>query len=447
MVDDLSSLCAEAATCVKSFSVSTRVRVISHYDADGCTAASIVTQALHREGYRVHTTLMRNPFTQGLQRVKEENNELVIFTDMGSGQLSFIKEFPGKALIIDHHQAPSQETGDRVLQINANLCGINGNYEACGASLSYTFALALNKENKDLSALALVGMTGDKQYIGGIHGYNQTIVQEALDHQVVTENIGMKLPGSTLSDALYYSIDPYFSGLSGNTEAIKDFLQRLHLTEKSTIEDLSQENLRELHSTLLLLLLEKGCEENILDTVIRKRYWAPAFRMEAERFADLLDACGKGGHRGLALRLCLGDTSAYEEALTVEHEYKQTILQELLRLEHEGPREMNTFRYFYSTDSSLGGVIGGIAANFLFDREKPLISLVRKDDELHVSCRGNQYLVSHGLDLGRAMRESAEQLGGQGGGHQIASGATIVADKEEEFLRLVDHVLSKQLEG
>ena len=168
--------------------------------------------------------------------------------------------------------------------------------------------------------------------------------------------------------------------------------------------------------------------------------------MEAERFADLLDACGKGGHRGLALQLCLGDPTAYEEALKIEHEYKQTILSELLRLEQEGPREMGTFRYFYSTESSLGGVIGGIAANFLFDREKPLLSLVRKDDELHVSCRGNQYLVAQGLDLGRAMRESAEQLGGHGGGHQIASGATIAAEKEKEFLALVDQLLSTQLE-
>jgi single-stranded-DNA-specific exonuclease len=447
MVDNLSSLCTEAATLVRSFSPSTRMRIISHYDADGCTAACIVTQALRREGYDVHTTLMRNPFTQGLQRVKEENNELVLFTDMGSGQLSLIKEFPGKAIIIDHHQAPSQDTGERVLQINANLCGINGNYEACGASLSYAFAMALNKENKDLSALALVGITGDKQYIGGIRGYNQTVVQEALDHEVVTKSMGMKLSGSTLHEALYTSIDPYFSGLSGNKDAVQDLLKNLQLPEDSTIESLSEDQIRELHSTLMLLLLQKGCEENILDTVIRERYALAAFQMESERFADLIDACSKGGHRGLALRLCLGDTAAYEEALKVQSEYKHIILQELLRLEHEGSSAMKNFRYFYSTDSSLGGVIGGIAVNFLFDREKPLLSLVRKNNELHVSCRGNQYLVARGLDLGRAMRESAEQLGGHGGGHQIASGATIAIEKEKEFLRLVDQLLSIQLEG
>ena len=32
----------------------------------------------------------------------------------------------------------------------------------------------------------------------------------------------------------------------------------------------------------------------------------------------------------------------------------------------------NSFRYFYSTDSSIGGVIGGIATNFMLDNSKPL---------------------------------------------------------------------------
>ena len=77
----------------------------------------------------------------------------------------------------------------------------------------------------------------------------------------------------------------------------------------------------------------------------------------------------------------------------------------------------------------------------------PLISIVRKNDELHVSCRGNQYLVKKGLDLGFAMKKAAEKLGGHGGGHKIASGATINSDKEEEFLDIVDSIIYKHLKG
>ena len=101
--------------------------------------------------------------------------------------------------------------------------------------------------------------------------------------------------------------------------------------------------------------------------------------------------------------------------------------------------------FFYPALST--PVIGGIATNFIFDKEKPLLSIVKKDDEIHVSCRGNQYLVSKGLDLGLAMNETAKKLDGQGGGHKIAAGATIISEKEEEFLDMVDTIITKQLKG
>ena len=161
----------------------------------------------------------------------------------------------------------------------------------------------------------------------------------------------------------------------------------------------------------------------------------------------MLDACGKGGNRGLGLEVCLNNKEALDEATQLEKEYKQKILDELIQLEKQGTIEKKSIRFFYSKDSSLGGVIGGIATNYILDREKPLFSLVRKDDELHVSCRGNQYLVGRGLDLGFAMKEAAARLNGHGGGHKIASGATIDSDKEEEFLDIVDAMIIKQLKG
>ena len=93
----------------------------------------------------------------------------------------------------------------------------------------------------------------------------------------------------------------------------------------------------------------------------------------------------------------------------------------------------------------MGGVICGIATNFMLDNKKPLISIVRNKDEIHVSCRGNQHLVKNGLDLGAAMKEVAKKLDGHGGGHAIASGATIALSKEKEFLKIVDDLITKQI--
>ena len=102
-----------------------------------------------------------------------------------------------------------------------------------------------------------------------------------------------------------------------------------------------------------------------------------------------------------------------------------------------------------SDNSSLGGVIAGIAMNYVLDEKKPLFSLTRKetDDEVHISCRGNQQLVKQGLDLGVAMKTVAGELGGFGGGHKIAAGATIAFGKEKEFLEQVDRLLVQQMQG
>ena len=96
MTDNLLELSNKAAKIILSLPKTTKFRIISHYDADGITAAAIISMALKREGYDFHVSLMRNPFTQGLERVKKEENEIIIFSDMGSGQIETIeqKTFP-----------------------------------------------------------------------------------------------------------------------------------------------------------------------------------------------------------------------------------------------------------------------------------------------------------------------------------------------------------------
>ena len=47
---------------------------------------------------------MRNPFDKGLERVSKEKNDLIIFCDMGSGQIDTIEKMNCKSIIVDHHQ-------------------------------------------------------------------------------------------------------------------------------------------------------------------------------------------------------------------------------------------------------------------------------------------------------------------------------------------------------
>ena len=434
-----------AAEWIHTYAKQKRVRIISHYDADGITAATIIAKTVQRAGYDFQASLMRNPFTEGLKRVIKEKNDLIIFTDMGSGQLPLIEQMNTHCILIDHHQLIKEETQDNILQLNTYLFGINGNYEASGASLSYAVALALDEQNTDLAVYAIAGITGDKQYIGGFSGYNKELVDTIVKQNILEEKTSVKLNGETIQEALYYAVDPYYKGLSGRQEQISSFLKRLAINPETPIQSISFEEQQKIHSGLVSLLLRNGCEANIIDTVIRPRYFSKQIWGECEQFADLLDCCGKGGHRDVGFALCMGDAEAYKEARSYELEYKQELLDELLKLEKNGAKETDSIRYFYTDQSSLGGVIGGIAVNYLFDREKPLFSIVKKPDELHVSCRGNKYLVRNGLDLGSAMENIAKKLNGHGGGHQVAAGATLPQDKENEFISLLDSIIINQL--
>jgi single-stranded-DNA-specific exonuclease len=447
MTEDITQACQDAAVLLRSVPKTKKVRIVSHYDADGIAAAGVLCTAVYRAGYAFQASLMRNPFTKGFDRLKTEQNEMILFSDMGSGQIEIIESLGCKAIILDHHQYLTGKTSQNIRQINANLFGADGNYDVSGATLSYLFATALSPANEDLAALALAGATGDKQFIGGVRGLNKTILENALSKGFLTEQTSIKLCGDNIADALYYTVDPYYPGLSGKKEAVESVLDRFDITPTTTLQDLSPESMATIQSYLLFLLIKAGCQPNILEMTIRKRYLSSQ-GWELERFADLLDACGKNGHRSLGLSLCLGDGSIWKEALQVEKDYKQKLLDGLIGLE-QGLQETAGMRYFYSDNSSLGGVVAGIAMNYVLDERKPLFSLTRNEpeNEIHISCRGNQQLVKNGLDLGAAMKTVAGRLGGFGGGHKIAAGATIAFDKEQEFLQQVDDLLVSQMKG
>jgi len=348
--------------------------------------------------------------------------------------------------MIEENNKESEVKKD-VVQINANLCGIDGNYEASGSTICLAFAKALDENNQKLAPLALAGAIGDKQHIGGIRGYNKKILDDALKNNQLKQYISIKLHGDSIYDALYHSVDPYYVGLSGDKKEIESLLSKLKIDKNTRVNEIDKDKKMRLQSYLLFNLIKAGCQKNILDIAIRNRFWSEQLGCELERFADLLDACGKHNHRSLGLAICLGNKDSYKEAEEVEKKFKQKILNGLKTLENNTAHEMKAIRYFYSDDSSLGGVIGGIAANYIYDEKKPLFSLARKEDEkeIHVSCRGNQQLVRKGLDLGFAMKKVATDLNGHGGGHKIASGATIDIQKEKEFLDKTDEIINTQI--
>jgi RecJ-like exonuclease len=80
------------------------------------------------------------------------------------------------------------------------------------------------------------------------------------------------------------------------------------------------------------------------------------------------------------------------------------------------------------------------------DNSLPLMGFAYTENgDVKVSARATQVLIDKGLNLSSALKQAAKELGGAGGGHDIAAGATIPKGKEEEFLEIVEKEIKNQL--
>src|SRR5256886_13888257 len=145
-----------------------RVRIFCHYDPDGTPSASILAQALMRRGKRIHATMAHALDRTSAARLGEETNELLVVSDIGSGQLDLLEGLPYPVVVLDHHK-PIRDS-ETIAHVNPHLFGVDGAREMCGATTTWLFALVLDERNWDLAGPALAGAIGDKQAVGGFTG-------------------------------------------------------------------------------------------------------------------------------------------------------------------------------------------------------------------------------------------------------------------------------------
>ena len=90
----------------KSLDPSRKIRIISHLDADGITAASILINALQKENRSYTVSIVQQITDIVMEEIAEEDYDLFVFTDIGSGQIEVIKRHlkDNEIFILDHHE-------------------------------------------------------------------------------------------------------------------------------------------------------------------------------------------------------------------------------------------------------------------------------------------------------------------------------------------------------
>jgi RecJ-like exonuclease len=364
---------------------------------------------------------------------------------MGSGALELVEKLDGGLVIIDHHQ-PLRETR-RAAQLNCHLWGIDGTFEACASTLALMAAVSLDEANWDLAGVACAGAIGDRQHQPAWKGLNAEIMAFSEKAGHLRTRKGLAVEGQDLQSALAQNNEPYFRGVSGNPDGARSLVEAAGLSPAATLKELDESEVSALSSLLVLNLLRGGVSEEFSRAVMVDRHWVSGFDTDANELSAVVNACGRLGQEDLGLAVCLGGRQALAEARAVREQYRGRITKGMLELEGKGITRKNNIQYFYSDNAQMAGAFAALVMNYLFPGKLPTISLAREGQSMKISARGTRPLVAKGLDLAKACRLAASRNGGDGGGHSIASGASVPLGSEMAFLDALDAAVGEQLAG
>jgi RecJ-like exonuclease len=441
------------------------IRVISHIDADGLTAASILGKSLQRAEAFFRIRIVKQFSEEIVNELISEDHSLLIFTDLGSGSLDLVdaKLKDCEVIIFDHHK-PMNITLPQLIHVNPHLASYDGAREISGAGLAYLTAKAMDNSNIDLAPLAIVGALGDSQDKNderGLIGLNEGIVNDAVNAGCIQVEKDLLLFGREtrpIHKALAYTTDPFIPGLSNAEDNCLGFLNNLGIDLKfhdrwRTINDLTVEEKEKIFSKIATYLSSKGSPDSDALRLIGKVYTLThedRFKpmRDGREYASFLNACGRmrKGSFGVAVAMgSRGDT--LDVALEILTNYKKKLSQ-YLDWVTQTPKVLRKLKNIYvingsdKIDELIIGTIAGMLSSSYLKEKIPIIALTSTEDEMvkvsgripHAFNRGN-------LDLGTIFHEVSIKLNGRGGGHNVAAGALLPKGSENQFVRSINKIV------
>ncbi|MEF8812426.1 MAG: DHH family phosphoesterase [Halovenus sp.] len=461
-----------ATACAQRLRVADGVLLASHIDADGLTSAAIASTALERAAVPHDVVFKKQLDEAEIASLAAREHDTVLFTDFGSGQLDIISthEQAGdfEPVVADHHQ-PADATTE--YHLNPLLVGIDGASELSGAGASYVLARALAETvadgNRDLAGLAVVGAVGDMQAVDGeLVGANRAIVEEGIEADVLAEGTDLALYGKQtrpLPKLLEYASEVRIPGISNDQQGAVNFLSGLDVPVREDGEwrrwvDLTDDEKQTVTSALLQRALRRGVSAEKAQRLVGTTYTLQSEPRgtelrDASEFSTLLNATARYERADIGLAVCLGDRDgALERARQLLADHRRNLSAGLEQVKSGGVTRETHLQWFDAGGEIRETIVGIVAGMALgvdgVDPDRPIVAFARKnDEETKVSARGTGPLVGRGLDLSAAMREAAREVGGDGGGHDIAAGATVPAGKEAAFVETVDAIVGEQLDA
>jgi RecJ-like exonuclease len=442
-----------------------RLRVISHLDADGICACSVLLKAFNHGNRNYSISIVQQVNEKILISLAKEPYKYYFFTDLGSGQIDLINKYlkDKTVFILDHHELKETEPNENIIHVNPHLYDIDGGKEISGSGVVYMFTNKLNNK-KDMAHIAVIGAIGDVQEDNGFEKLNNEILQTAVKQGKINIKKGLRVFGvqtRPLHKTLEYCSDPYIPGVSGSESGAIQFLQQIGIEPKSgngwkKMVNLTEEETQKLIASVIMKRADEDNPEDVIGNIYSLNdEESESSLKDAKEFATLLNSCGRLSKASLGIGVCLNDKVAKKKALANASDYKKEIVK-AMNWYHDNKNTQNiTIEDGYilinakeniipsmigttssilskSNDLKNGTLIMGLARNVMDDTTKV---------SLRISGRNND------ADLRKIVEKiTASVEGAQAGGHMAAAGAMIPTEKEDDFLKEAKRVLSNSNE-
>ncbi len=211
-------------------------------------------------------------------------------------------------------------------------------------------------------------------------------------------------------------------------------------------------------SALVERALDRGVAPDSIEDLVGTTYALVAESVgtelrDASEFSTLLNATARYDRADVGLAVCLGDRgAALDRARTLLGNHRRNLSEGLQWVKTEGVTTETHVQWFDAGTrirETIVGIVAGMALGAEnVARDRPIIAFAEKSDEAtKVSARASHALVGRGLDLSAVMQRASTAVGGDGGGHDIAAGATIPTAEKSAFIDRVDDIVGTQLDG
>ncbi len=416
-----------------------QIKIISHFDTDGITSAAIFARALERWNKKFSLQIVKSLDESFINSLSED--KILIFLDLASGSLDYLKNKKTEIFIFDHHEIAC-DVPQNITMINSF---IHSPEQMSTAAICYLFAKCISPENKDLANLAIVGMVGDSLEKNLSKVYDEIIK----DAEIILKRGLLLYPATRpLDKALEYSSGMYIPGITGSYKNVIELLRDAAIPkigdQFKSLHELTDEEMSRLITAVMLKLVGNNKSHEFIGNLYLVKFFSKL--EDAREFSALINACSRMDSPAVALGFCLGNRKAVEKSEKIYIEYKQHLISALKYVAESEKIAGSNYAIINAKDNIKDTIIGTVASIIsyspTYSEGTIIVALAYNQDKIKVSAR---IAGREGKNVREILAKAIIPIGGEVGGHKNAAGCLITREKEAEFIENLKKVLELEL--